>query len=98
VIIDNRRAAHLQAILRQYERVKTLHPAESADERKHLRQALIAAQAQHDASTDDEERLDVSKRILVLAQRFKLVGGNLNDIPGHEQHRWTQPWKGSRRK
>jgi hypothetical protein len=96
VNIDNQRAAHLQAILRRYERVKTLHPAEAKDERESLKKALIAAQAQHDASTDDEERLDVSKRILVLAQRFKLVGGNLNDIPGHEEHRWVQPWKGSR--
>ena len=95
--IDTKRMAHLRAILAEYERVK-LHPAESADERKSLRAALIAAQAAQDRATTDAEREDVGRRIVKLAQRYKLVGGNLNELPGHEQHQWTQPWKRSRKK
>jgi hypothetical protein len=59
---------------------------------------LIAAQIAQDRAITPEEKADVGRRIVTLAQKYKLLGGELSDIPGHEQHRWTQPWKGSRRK
>ena len=61
--IDNRRAAHMQAILREYERVtSSMHPEETAQARLYYRKALYELQARHDASTDREERLDIAKQ------------------------------------
>jgi len=53
-------------------------------EREHLKKALKEAQAAHDATSDEEQRLDISKRIVELASRYIAIGGDryhLHDLP-----------------
>jgi hypothetical protein len=65
-----------------------MHADETRVEREKVRLALIEAQAAQDAATDDAQRLDCSKRIVMLAQRYRLLGADLNTLPGHEGKRW----------
>jgi len=53
-----------------------MHASETADERRHLRRAMYETQALIDASTDNEQRLDLSKKMVNLAQRYRLYGGD----------------------
>jgi hypothetical protein len=65
-----------------------MHASESADERESLRLALVEADRAMAAATTDAERLDISKRGLLLMQRYRLLGGEVGDIPGHEGRTW----------
>jgi hypothetical protein len=66
------------------------HPAEAADERRALAKALAETRRAFFAAEDDAERLDISRRSVRLAQRFKLIGGHIEDVPGHEHMRWKK--------
>jgi hypothetical protein len=87
-------SAHWQAILRHAEWVK-LHKDEARVEHEKVRTALAEANKALAAATDDAAKLDISRRTVMLAQRFKLLGGDLHELEGHAGQRWTQPWKGS---
>jgi hypothetical protein len=65
-----------------------MHPAESKAERDKVRLALVEADKAMAAATTDSERLDISKRTVMLAQRYRLLGGEIGDVPGHEGMRW----------
>jgi hypothetical protein len=65
-----------------------MHASESADERESLRLALVEADRAMAAATTDAERLDVSKRTVMLAQRYRLLGGEIGDVPNHEGRVW----------
>jgi hypothetical protein len=39
-------------------------------------------------ANSDAERLDISKRTVMLAQRYRLLGGEIGDVPGHEGKVW----------
>jgi hypothetical protein len=79
------------AVARRYiEGTRRVHPAENVDERNRLRLALIEADKAMSKATTREERLDISRRTVALASRYKLCGGVLADIPGHEGKRWKR--------
>ena len=59
-----------------------MHPAESKAERDKVRLALVEADKAMAAATTDSERLDISKRTVMLAQRYRLLGGEIGDVPG----------------
>jgi hypothetical protein len=61
-----------------------MHPDESREGRARVRLALIEADKALAAATTDAERNDVSRRTVALAQRFRLLGGEIGDVPGHE--------------
>jgi hypothetical protein len=65
-----------------------MHPAETIEERQALVRALAEVKRAYDAATDDAQRLDISKRSVNLAQRFKKIGGHIEAVPGHESMRW----------
>ena len=61
-----------------------MHADETRVEREHLKKALKEAQAAHDATSDEEQRLDISKHIVKLASRYIAIGGDkyhLHDLP-----------------
>jgi hypothetical protein len=74
-----------------------MHPDEARVERDKVRTALAEADKAMAAATDDAAKLDISKRTVMLAQRYKLLGGDLHELEGHKGQRWTHPWKGSHR-
>jgi len=83
-MIDVQRLMHAARILCEFERTKDMHADETRVEREHLKKALKEAQAAHDATSDDEQRLDISKRIVELASRYIAIGGDryhLHDLP-----------------
>jgi hypothetical protein len=65
-----------------------LHPDETRVQRETVRAALVEADKAMAAATDDAARLDISKRTVALAQRYRLLGGEISDVPGHENMRW----------
>jgi hypothetical protein len=65
-----------------------MHKDETRVEREALRTALVEADAAMAAATDDAKKLDISKRTVLLAQRYKLLGGEIGDVPGHEGRVW----------
>ena len=82
-MIDIQRLTHAARILSEFERTKDMHADETRVEREHLKKALKEAQA-HDATSDEEQRLDISKRIVELASRYIAIGGDkyhLHDLP-----------------
>jgi len=83
-MIDVQRLMHAARILCEFERTKDMHADETRVEREHLKKALKEAQAAHDATSDEEQRLDISKHIVKLASRYIAIGGDkyhLHDLP-----------------
>jgi len=74
-LIDTQLLTHAARTLSEFERTKDMHADETRVEREHLKKALKEAQAAHDATSDDEQRLDISKRIVKLASRYIAIGG-----------------------
>jgi hypothetical protein len=70
-----------------------MHADETRVERERLRLALIEADKQMALAKNDAEKNDVGRRTVALASRYKLAGGHIEDIPGHEGKRWAAPWK-----
>ena len=75
-----------------------MHPDETQIERLFLRKSIREAQRQQDAATTDVEREDHGRRLVTLMQKFRLAGGDLHTLEGHEQRRWTHPWKGQNKR
>jgi hypothetical protein len=65
-----------------------MHPDETRVERDNLRQALVEGQKAQDAATTDHEREHHGRRMTALMQRYRLLGGELSALPGHENRRW----------
>jgi hypothetical protein len=65
-----------------------MHPDETKIERETVRTALAEADKAMAAATDDAARLDISKRTVMLAQRYKLLGGDLHELEGHAGKKW----------
>jgi len=83
-MIDVQRLMHAARILCEFERTKDMHADETRVEREHLKKALKEAQAAHDATSDEEQRLDISRHIVKLASRYIAIGGDkyhLHDLP-----------------
>jgi hypothetical protein len=83
----DRRIAHAAVVRRFHERFD-VHADESRVAREEVRAALVEADRAMAAATTDAERLDVSKRTVMLAQRYRLLGGEIGDVPNHEGRTW----------
>lgn len=93
-MIDVQRLMHAARILCEFERTKDMHADETRVEREHLKKALKEAQAAHDATSDEEQRLDISKHIVKLASRYIAIGGDryhLHDLSKPKAARKAKP-------
>jgi hypothetical protein len=91
---EDQRIARIQHLRRITEnRKEPVHPDESRQAREELRLALIEADKAMAMAKNDAEKNDIGRRTVALASRFKLAGGHIEDIPGHEGKRWAAPWK-----
>jgi hypothetical protein len=76
------------AVARRFHERFNVHADETRVARDEVRQALVEADRAMAFANSDAERLDISKRTVMLAQRYRLLGGEIGDVPGHEGKVW----------